>query len=169
MKKEIENTNVFYAEDGTRFLAENECVAYEKEKQKEINRLKCVKFFQVIHSPDLTEGRGWYGRLFIAAEDSYAAGNQETYAAAAATTLYGNPLAFVQGVAEIPNWRICASSFGEFKDWKDKNIKVGDYSYSASAIFISSKGEIAGWPSPVPISDLLDKKKVEKHIIGGKK
>lgn len=165
MKKATESLDVFYAEDGTRFLTKQECTAHETAVAGRAHRAECTKFFEAYYQPDLTEGRGWYGWLFIASEDAYTSGDQETYALAAMVTAFGNPLAFVQGASPMSNWRLSPSTQHKFEKWREFKASVGDYKYSSTALFISDKPPVLGWPEPVRISDLLDKKIVDAAII----
>lgn len=48
MKEEIMNVKVFIADDGKKFLDEDECKRYDK-------IIKNIRYFLVKHTPDLTE------------------------------------------------------------------------------------------------------------------
>ena len=51
MKEEVMNVKVFIADDGKKFLDEDECKRYD-------NIIKNIRYFLVKHTPDLTE-TGW--------------------------------------------------------------------------------------------------------------
>jgi hypothetical protein len=164
MRSETEQTKVFYAEDGSRFLNEDDCKTHEASEQRRKDRAERTRFYAVTNSPDLTEGRGWYGCLYIACESEYR-GKDDTNALAACVTLFGNPLAFVQGCAPMANWSVVETTRENFESFKKHRPRVGDYSHPSSALFISDKGPVDGWPEPVPVSKLLDKKFVEAHVV----
>lgn len=58
MKEDTELKKIFIAEDGKKFYDKEECISYEKE-------IKNTRYFRIIHSPDLTEGKGYYRMFFV--------------------------------------------------------------------------------------------------------
>lgn len=92
---------LYVTSDGTEF--ENEDAA--QQHQAAIDRR--IKVYLVRYSPDLTEGRGMQrsGLIKVAAEECH-----KMFADFAASELFGNPIAFVQGVfgnnAIVHNWTI---------------------------------------------------------------
>lgn len=88
-----------YVVAGKEFLDKSEAEKYEKELEKELS----YTFFTVNHSPDLTEGRGYYKTTVLAVPKNYAA--QATALQYCVDSL-GKPLEFVMGVAPMPNWVI---------------------------------------------------------------
>jgi len=88
------------ADDGKEFDSETECIVYEA-KQKEI--LKNTTYWRVVTSPDLTEGRGWYGTWYISIYNDTLSCD-EMLLQDWLFRVKGRPIAFVQGVALIANY-----------------------------------------------------------------
>lgn len=166
MEKRTETVEVFIAADGARFMTAAECEAYEAAKLAHEKRVAGVTFWRLIHNPDLTEGRGHYGLLLIAV-DGYPHGHPaNARALKAATLIGGDPLQFVQGVSAIDGWMLVQADQAQWDHRATQFIKVGDYPYYASALFLSDGPAIDGWPAPATMADLKDKAtllaKVEK-------
>lgn len=118
MTQVTELTTQYVAEDGTRFGTKAACEAYEAE-------LKSYSYFRVIHSPDLTEGRGWYGLTVLKVKAVQ--NGDEALVQDWCYKTFGGRAAFVQGVSYTENWRIYAANANQWKD--PPHISVGDYKY----------------------------------------
>lgn len=132
----------YIATDGKEFLTENECKIYEETVVKVKSQ---VKYYHSICSPDLTEGRGYYGSIYFAVYDpSYCPFER---ALKYMIDKYGSPIAYVQGCSPMRAWSVpkeCSE-----KDFIAKNgTRVGDYDYKAEQIFISQT-EIEGFPKAI--------------------
>lgn len=142
LKKEIE---VFVAKDGKEFLSQTECENYEKN----VLELKSkIKYFHSFCCPDLTEGRGFYRKIYFAVlEKDYCHFER---ALKYMIDKYKSPIEYVQGVAPMRNWSVpkeCTE-----KDFIDmQKPKVGDYYHYSEQIFISEI-EIDGMPKPIWVS-----------------
>lgn len=93
------DTRVQYiADDGTAFNKEEDCLAYEVEQADLARR---TSYWKVIHSPDLTEGRGFYGHsAFKLVASTLAQEFMEDFCFAR----FGRRVEFIQGVSPMPNW-----------------------------------------------------------------
>ncbi len=140
-----ENSTVYIADDGKRFATETECKNYE---ETVIKRKKSLKFFYIVHGPDLTEGRGMYGLTYMAIESTYVPINAiMDYC----FFTFGRPVAFVQGCAETDNWTVYPTDEAEFNKWPQKKMHVGDYKYPAKVLFISNGEKLEGLPEPIKL------------------
>ena len=119
---------VYIAEDGKEFTSKEQCLLYEEKiKSDEKNNT----YWKIIHQPDLTEGRGHYGLIFVRVKKCDHIGVKimlEDYC----YRTFGRPVAFVQGCAAIENWRILESNRDVYV--AGGKIKVGDYSYDSKRI-----------------------------------
>lgn len=147
MEKKTITKEIFLSEDGKEFLSEDECKLYE---ENTLNRYKGIKYFYVFHSPDLTEGRGMYGKTFIAFENdcSYMANE---YLNDWCFHLFGRAVEYVQGCSPIPNWSLHETTKEQWENRKNSKATVGDYSYDSKEIFISNKGDLEGYPKSRPL------------------
>jgi len=147
MKKELKE--IFVAEDGNVFSSEAACVNHEEIINKEKARLEKIKFYQVVHSPDLTEGRGNYGLTYIAIEENEIySKNHLLYLIDFCSTQYGNAVQFVQGVSATAGWRYNEITYDEYISHKGK-AHVGDYSYNPKIIFLSDCGDYVGFEKAI--------------------
>ena len=145
MEKIVKQVETFIAKDGKEFLTEKECIAYEN-KQETI--YKNIKYFRAYSNPDLTEGRGLYGNLFIAVLcTNYL--HQER-ALKYMIDKFKTPIAYVQGVAPIKNFSVPSEITKEDYE-KAQAGKVGDYYNKSEKIFISET-ELEDFPSPIWVS-----------------
>ena len=152
MRTESETIKVFYADDGTRFLSADECRSYEDEQRARAARMSSIRFYAVAHSPDTTEGRGWYGRLHIAVEPPKYGPSAETFALTVCFALFGLPLAWVQGVSVTENWSCAEETREAFESWREDVGRVGDTRSPARAVFVSDGEAIPGWPRPLKVN-----------------
>lgn len=117
-----EQREVYFADDGTMFDAEKACQEYEAEIAK---RAKLTTYWRVTHNPDLTEGRGHYGALYI---ECYGPEyDAEVWVSDWCYRTFGRPLAFVQGCAAIESWYLRKIDRDKFLSPSDQ--RVGDYSH----------------------------------------
>ena len=91
-------------------------------------------YWRVVHNPDLTEGRGYYGLTLIECygnlhycDDAFI--NDYCY------RTFGRPIAFVQGCAPTENWKLFKIDEEKFSQ-KGQYAQVGDYKYDAKRIKI---------------------------------
>lgn len=122
---------VYEAFDGKIFTDEKECTKYEETEKKRVER---IRYYKVIHNPDLTEGRGHYGLTLIECEIfnkwcEFELINDWCY------RTFKRPIAYVQGCSPIFNWKLHQIAKSEF-DNKNARIMVGDYSYEAKRIYL---------------------------------
>lgn len=108
----IINTPTYEAEDGTPFKTQDECLAYEAE----LKRLEeLTSYWAVHHNPDLTEGRGYQTLTLLRVRvDRYQ--DPEIWVRDWCHRTLGRPLAFVMGVAPMPNWRISRETAEKYND-----------------------------------------------------
>lgn len=125
MKKVTEIITAYLADDGTRFLTQQDCEKYEKE-------LSNATFWRLICAPDLTEGRGHYEMWILKVKaDKHlpikALVEDWCY------RVYGRPVAFVMGVAPIISWFVTQVDRDAWndagKDRPNDYVSVGDYKY----------------------------------------
>ena len=115
MKIYRKEVDVFITEDGKEFLSEEEAREHEK-------RLKDCSYWIVICNPDLTEGRGWYRKIYLTVYN----GSRNLVEDWCYENI-GRKTAWVHGVVEIENWRLHKSNPEEFANKFGQ--KVGDYTY----------------------------------------
>lgn len=119
---------VYIAEDGKEFTTEIACKAYEAQLEADE---KDNTYWRVIHKPDLTEGRGHYGLIFVKVKQCECINTRimiEDYC----HRTFGRPVAFVQGRSAIENWRILESNKDAYIAGGE--IKVGDYTYKGKRL-----------------------------------
>lgn len=142
MRTETKEVVTYIASDGKEFLSQNECEIYEKNV---IEVKSKIKYYHSICSPDLTEGRGYYGAIYFAVYDT-------TYcpferALKYMIDKYGSPIAYVMGCSPMRNWSV-PKECTEQEFIGKAGTRVGDYNYKAEQIFISQK-EVDGFPKPI--------------------
>lgn len=108
MKEIVKQAKVYVVED-KEFLCEEDAIEYKKQIEKELAHT----FFEITHSPDLTEGKGYNKSTIIAVNQNYA---EYQTALNYCVEQFGMPLAFVQGVSPMPNWIIKSHKFDNMKD-----------------------------------------------------
>ena len=122
-----ENRRVFVADDGAVFDTQAGCEAYEKEIA---DRKKRTTYWRVTHKPDLTEGRGYYGVLYLEVYGPmYGA---EAWVRDWCHRELGRPLEFVQGCSPMENWILRNIDRDQF--FKPFGSKVGDYEYKPASM-----------------------------------
>lgn len=127
--------------EGKEFLSEKAANDY---LVNVVGRLKNMKYFTVSYNPDLTEGRGCYGKILVAVEMSW---SHKLMVELLCEQCIGSRVAWVQGCSPTSNWNIYESKKEDFEDWKKQSISVGDYSYKAKRVFLSHKEDrIDGYP-----------------------
>lgn len=137
--KKIEK-EIYITKDGKEFLDEKKAEKYEKEV---LARHDNIYFFQIIHSPDLTEGRGSSGCLKVAVEGEYST-RCELMVELLAEQWFGSRVAWVQGCSPTKNWFI--SEIKKKSYMSEAGTRVGDYDYKSKRIFISHK-DLEGFPN----------------------
>jgi hypothetical protein len=130
---------IYTAKDGKEFMDEDSCRQYELELSRKFH------YFHVVHSPDLCEGRGYYGLTFVAVEcDEYMA---VSYVNDWCFKKFGSPVAYAQGVSPMPNWTVHRSTCNDYTA-TSRHIRVGDYKYPAEHVLLSNGGTMPGYPEP---------------------
>lgn len=140
MKTKTRKVEVFIAEDGKEFLTAKDCEQYEKE---ELARWKEIRFFRVIHSPDLTEGRGWGASTYLAVEAGYSA---QHYVELFCEQTFGSRVAFVQGCSPMTSWTIYDVTLKQFIEKLPGTL--GDYNRQVDQIFLSNGKPLKDLPDP---------------------
>ena len=137
MKKQVKE--IFVADDGKIFESENDCLSHEETARREE---LMTTYFRVIHSPDLTEGRGHYGLTFLKIK------NVNYLPCELAEDFcfrrFGRKVEFTQGCSLIYGWRIKKISKNEFEQDKTGSISVGDYKFPAQVIELKLGEKNAG-------------------------
>jgi hypothetical protein len=131
-------------EDNKSFDTKEECQTHIDELNKNKERIKNMKFYAVNHTPDLTEGRGYYGLTFIAIETKY---NHENWLLDYCFTHFGNAIQMIQGCSPTNGWSFREITFDDYTSWEHRSARVGDYSYSAKAHFISNVDNFEDFPN----------------------
>lgn len=146
----IETRKVFVSEDGKSFDLEKDCVAHEQCLEIQKRRLDKIKFYSISHTPDLTEGRGYYGLTYLAVEDDY---YHSEWALDFCFKNFGSALEFVMGVSPIPNWVLRETTKEKFLDYRNVSVGPGiSKSGTAASIFLSNKGAYPNFPEPKQLS-----------------
>jgi len=141
--KKIKKEIIVYVVGDKEFIDKKQAEEYKKKLDKELS----YKYYKVKHSPDLTEGRGYYKIDKIASPNTYC--SLETVMQFCVKE-YGMPLSFVQGVSPIPSWIINKGdkfeTSEELEKFKDCDVKegIGDYSkwVKKDVIYLDEFGEI---------------------------
>lgn len=143
MKTETRTLELFIADDGTEFTDEEKCRRYEIDV---LNRRKNIKYYRVNHSPDLTEGRGYYAITHVAIEE--ASRLSEYLVRDWCQDYFGRHVAFVMGVQPMPNWIV--SEMKE-SDYLVKTYKGSWGDMKVHHVFLSFGGKLEGYPDPQPL------------------
>ena len=143
MKSTTKNIPVFISEDGKEFLDQALCEKYEKE---ELGRWKDIRYFSVVHSADLTEGRGWSRITYMAAEGSY---SSALYAELYCEKTFGSSIEFVQGVLPMHDWSLQEIDRTNFN--LRQPGKLRDYNRVVAVVFLSNGTALEGLPEPIPL------------------
>ena len=141
---ELKKKNIdVYIVEGKEFINKEEAVKYEEQINNELQ----YTYFTISHSPDLTEGRGYYKTSTIAVPKNYA---ENATALKYCFDTFRTPLEFVMGCSPIANWIL--SEGKEFQTLKKlcefKNSKVsegiGDYrkSVDRQITYLNAKGNV---------------------------
>lgn len=138
MKRETKKIEVFISSDEREFLTEKECLDYENNVLKKIEK---IKYFKSFSNPDLTEGRCHEEIiLFAVLDDSY---YEKLRSLQWLIDNKGRTIDYVQGCSAISNYEIPVEiSRKEFEEKHKFNFN------SISKIFIS-KEELDGFPKPI--------------------
>lgn len=111
---------VFIADDGKVFTNKGECEHYEAEYK----RLEAAThYWQVIHSPDLTEGRGMFGLSLF--KFVYFGRFAEEHMQDFCHKRYGPRVEYVQGASEIMNWSLRKIDKAQYER-QGQEARVGD-------------------------------------------
>ncbi|WP_454751630.1 hypothetical protein [Cupriavidus necator] len=122
---------IYKAMDGKIFESKAAC---EKHEQVIAERAKRTTYWSVTHSPDLTEGRGFYGLTLVECygPETY---NVEMLMRDWCFRIFGRPVAFVQGVSPMPAWSLHKIEAEVF--WKGGGeARVGDGRYAAKKVHL---------------------------------
>lgn len=125
--------------DGEFFDSEEACNQYEKKLQRNAEKLK---YYQVVHNPDTTEGRGYYGLCFFCVGfDCNDGVMKPAYFSDFCNKRFGEKIAFVMGVSPILSWWRDSLTREKFiQKIKNKEcIKCGDYKYPGKTEYLFIK------------------------------
>lgn len=119
--KEVMKEIKVYMVGNKEFLDKQEAQEYEGELMKALKRV----YFTVSHSPDLTEGRCYYGQTVVAAPKGYV--EYETVLQYCIDN-FGSPLEFVMGISPVANYKISKGeqfeTIEELGEFKEKNKAI---------------------------------------------
>lgn len=139
MVKKVKEVEVFVVDD-KEFLSEADANYYLTHV---LGRLKNIKYYSITYNPDLTEGRGCYGRIILAIEMSY---SHSLMAELFCEHSFGSRVAWVQGCSPTVNWRVNEVQQDVFMNFEKSYTSVGDYNYKAKKVFISNNDlEVEGF------------------------
>ena len=119
---------IYIADDGKEFTTQIECENYEAKLKEEE---KTTSYWKIVNLPDLTEGRGHYGLIYVKVR----VGQYDSPKLMLEDFCYrtfGRPVAFIQGCSPIENWYI--QQIDKAKWLEGGEIKVGDYLYKSKTI-----------------------------------
>ena len=114
-----EKTSIVYvAFDGKEFTKKQECESYEKE-------IKSMQLWRVIHSPDCTEGRGYYGCTYLNTKNASKEEVEDF-----CFEEFGKKSAYVMGVSFVRNWilTLVEDKENHIKKGASCALSVGKYS-----------------------------------------
>jgi hypothetical protein len=138
MKSEERTQMVYTADDGTEFLDEVECRKYETTVLERLNKMK---FYRVLHCPDLTEGRGFQKATYFAVDMNY---SHELAVIDWCEINFKSRVSYVQGCAPTLGWHI--KDVGRDQWEKPVGVTWGGNKSNPDMILIAG--------SPVPSIDL---------------
>jgi len=129
----VTTQTTYTANDGKMFTDEKACLAYEAALAA---IEKNVTYHRVLHKPDTTEGRGWYGCTYLKVYGPQGGYCLEELLHDYCFRTFGRPVQFVMGVAPIAGWILSTDTITK-EDWiaaRDghRETRVGDYSYEAT-------------------------------------
>ena len=106
-----------------------------------LERDENIRYFEVLYNPDLTEGRGYFKKVYVAIE---VYSNHKLYLMWYADQFLGKTIALVQGCAPVSNYILKGSTKAEW-DYPFANGKA----YTPEVykkVFISNRGNLEGFP-----------------------
>lgn len=135
MKTKEVTTTVYIADDGKKFLTENDCKTYEKEV---LQNLKWVKYFKIKRNPDLTETGNYQLEFYAAVYSRY--GFHKDILEMYLIEDCGNHILQegVMGYGFMPSFKIITVGKTEFEQFK----------YDVQSIFLSPIS-LEGFPTNV--------------------
>lgn len=142
MESKTKTVNVYIVE-GKEFINELEAIEYENQLNKELE----YTYFTISHSPDLTEGRGYYSTTTIAVPKNYA---EKATALQYCFNTFGKSLEFVMGCRPIDNWILhegkSFKTLKELNQFKSSKVSkgIGDYrvSIDRKIVYLDNKGNV---------------------------
>lgn len=97
----VKEVKLFETADGKTFETREEAVEHEKE----IKRIEALtSYWRIVHTPDLTEGKGYYTETYLKVRHSGRGPDVRTWVYDYAFRIHGRPLAFIMGVAPMKAW-----------------------------------------------------------------
>lgn len=123
------------------FLTIEEAETYKRSLEKRLE----YTYYTVQCDPDLTEGRGYYGRFNVAIKKGYTRNALIHFL----VTTYGNPIVKVMGVSPMDNWVYDeGQKYTTIEDLdaflnKEVSVGVGDYRKTRSlvTVYLDEAGE----------------------------
>jgi hypothetical protein len=122
-------STIYVAEDGKEFTILRDCELHEAMLKEEE---KTTSYWRVVYKPDLTEGRGFYGLMYVKISKIAPHEDPKVWLADYCFRTIGRPIAFIQGCSSINNWEIQQSTRELYL--KGGKISVGDYSYDSTSL-----------------------------------
>lgn len=122
-------TTVYRTVDGKDFTDK---ATAEKHEAAVIATDRRTTFWCVTHNPDLTEGRGWYGRIILEVVLATEWDSPQEWVEDYCHRIVGRRLMFVQGCSAMAGWQISRLDSRESAE-KALSVpaRVGDYDYPA--------------------------------------
>ena len=123
-----ETRTIYIANDGTVFPDKAPCEAHEKQIAE---TEKMTSYWHIFHSPDLTEGRGYFGSLYVKliCHDSHLA---ENFLMDYCFRSWESPIAYVMGASPTMNWGFSKCTRDQYAE--ARGTSVGDTKVAAKRI-----------------------------------
>lgn len=115
----VETKKVYYADDGTVFDDETACTKYEESVRA---RAAATTYWTVRHTPDTTEGRGYFGLTYIEAYIPVNYPSTQVWIEDWCIKTFGRKLDFVQGVAPMEAWILHPINREKFLHRQDSSL-----------------------------------------------
>ena len=138
---------VFYLADRMNCMVILTCDSLTVKYENQINEELKYTYFTITHSPDLTEGRGYYKTSTIAVPKNYA---EKATALKYCFETFKTPLEFVQGCSPMANWILSEGknfkTLKELCEFKNSTVSegIGDYrkSVDRQITYLNAKGSV---------------------------
>jgi hypothetical protein len=130
-------STIYIADDNTEFTTEKDCIAYEEQIEK---RKKFTTYWNIVFSPDLTEGRGYYGSVHVEFyNEAFYWINSRSWIEDWCFQTYGKRIDYVQGVSPMENWKVYDITREGYLN--ESFTQVGDYKYPSKRLKLTPNGD----------------------------